>query len=105
MYALSRKQLSIYNFITFSNQKLSIVSTYKYLGFSLDSHLTYRDHVQTLTRKLKQNLFMVKYISWLSWLYGLLLMLVHSCGLCVCCVFVIVWSWSSVVCEVFMFSC
>jgi hypothetical protein len=53
----SRKQLSISNFITFSNQKLSIVSTYKYLGVSLDSHLTYRDHVQILIRKLNQKLF------------------------------------------------
>lgn len=53
----SRRQLSISNPITFSNQKPSIVSTYKYLGVSLDSHLTYREHVQTLTRKLNQKLF------------------------------------------------
>lgn len=53
----SRRQLSISNPITFSNQTLSIVSTYKYLGVYLDSHLTYQEHVQTLTRKLNQKLY------------------------------------------------
>lgn len=53
----SRKSLSYVDPITFANQDLVITKTYKYLGVLLDTHLTYRDHISNLTKKLNQKLY------------------------------------------------
>ena len=52
-----RKNISITAPITLSNQALVVTDTYKYLGVHLDSHLTYKQHVHTLTNKLKQKMY------------------------------------------------
>ena len=52
-----RKTFSITVPITLSNQTLVVTDTYKYLGVHLDSHLTYKKHIHTLTNKLKQKIY------------------------------------------------
>lgn len=56
-YYSAQRQLLLNNPLVIADQKLSVVSTYKYLGVTLDTHLTYGAHVQKLTTKLNQKLF------------------------------------------------
>lgn len=53
----SRKTISITVPVTLSNQTLVVTDTYKYLGIQLDSHLTYKNHANNLTNKLKQKIY------------------------------------------------
>jgi len=63
----TRKSLSYADSITFANQDLVSTKTYKYLGVLLDTHLTYRDHISTLTKKFNQKLYVYSKIrSYLS---------------------------------------
>ena len=60
MYVFSftqKKSFSFTDFITFANQDLVVTKTYNYLGVLLDSHLTYREHISKLTKKLNQKLY------------------------------------------------
>lgn len=52
-----RKNLSITAPVTLSGQTLVVTDTYKYLGVQLDTHLTYKNHVTSLTNKLKQKTY------------------------------------------------
>lgn len=62
-----RKSLSYTDSITFVNKDPVITKTYKYLGVLLDIHLTYRDHISNLTKKLNQKRYVYNKIrSYLS---------------------------------------
>lgn len=52
-----KKSIPMSDPIHFANQTLTITETYKYLGVHLDSHLTYRNHIHILTKKLNQKLY------------------------------------------------
>ena len=53
---------AVHQSIKINNEPLAIVTSYKYLGVTLDSHLTYKEHVSKLVKQIKQRLFVFQKI-------------------------------------------
>lgn len=61
-FSSPKKNYSVTFPITLANEPLTVTDNYKYLGITLDSHLTYKPHISTLTKKVNQKLYIFNQI-------------------------------------------